>query len=208
MLMAMRSAASRTWRLVELISGMERRRPSRGLDIAPFPRLLFGGFKILFYARILLKVGRDELRRLFPRQFRGLFQSILAHAVDNAEVDRLGHPAHIRSYLRRLNTEESGGGGGMNILIAPEGLKQALVLRQMGQHPQVNLRVIGAQQEGAGRGNESLPDLPAQVAAHRDILQVRVAGGEATGSRSGLIEAGVHPSGLVIEQAGQGINVG
>ena len=131
---------------------------------------------------------------LLARKLGGLLQAELAHAVDDAEIDRLGQAAHIRLDPGDIHAEKLGGGGGMDILVLPEGLQQALILGEMGQDPQIDLRIIAGHENGAGRRDKGLADFPAQFAPDRDILQIGVAGGKPAGGGAGLVEAGMHPS--------------
>ena len=51
----------------------------------------------------------------------------------------------------------------------------------MGEQAQFDLGIIGRQQNLARIGDERLADLAAFLGAHRDVLQVRVGGREASG---------------------------
>ena len=64
----------------------------------------------------------------------------------------------------------------MNIAILGERLAQNLVTAEVRQEPQLDLGVVGCQQQPPLRRQERLTNLPALLAAHGDILQVRIAG--------------------------------
>ena len=62
----------------------------------------------------------------------------------------------------------------MDVLAALEGPQQDRVLGQGGHHPQLDLAVVGVQQDPAGLGHEGAADGPALLGAHRDVLQVGI----------------------------------
>ena len=63
------------------------------------------------------------------------------------------------------------------------------------QHAQLDLRVVGRDQHAARLGDERPADLAAQLGAHGDVLQVRVAAAQPAGRGHGLVEARVHAAG-------------
>ena len=83
----------------------------------------------------------------------------------------------------------------MEVLPAQERLDEALVARQVRKQPQLDLRVVARQDDVVGtRRHKGRPHHAAQVAAHGDVLQVGVRGGEPAGSRDRLVVGGVHPA--------------
>jgi hypothetical protein len=60
----------------------------------------------------------------------------------------------------------------------------------------------------AGLSREALADLGAQGRAHGDVLEVRVARGEAAGGGHRLVERGMEPTGPRVDGLGQGQQVG
>ena len=73
-----------------------------------------------------------------------------------------------------------------------ERLDQRRVLREVRHHAQLDLRVVGAHQQGARGRDEGPPDGAALRRAEGDVLQVGVARGEPPGGRHRLVEGGVH----------------
>ena len=99
--------------------------------------------------------------------------------------------------------------GRVDVRAGGERLGQALVPGQMGQDAQLDLRVVGHQEDlPVAAGHEGPADLPSQLPAYRDVLEVGVGGGEAPGGRHGLVEGGVDPSGGGVYQLGQRHQVG
>ena len=69
------------------------------------------------------------------------------------------------------------------------------IARKMGQHPQLDLRIVGRQQHPARlAGHEGRADFAALSRPHRDVLQVRVAGTQpAVAATTWLNEAWTRP---------------
>ena len=82
----------------------------------------------------------------------------------------------------------------MDVLAARERGDQARVGRQVGDAPQLDLVVVGDEQDAPRGGDERLAEQPALVTAHRDVVQVRPVGAEPTGAGDGLVERGVDPT--------------
>ena len=91
---------------------------------------------------------------------------------------------------------------------ACEGPDQRRVAREVGQDAQLDLRVVGRQEPPAGSpGHERLADLPAVLGADRNVLEVGVAGAEPARRRHALVERGVDPAVVGVDQAGQGVEI-
>ena len=79
----------------------------------------------------------------------------------------------------------------------------------MGEDPQLDLRVVGSQEQVAGLvGHERLADLPALVTAHRDILKIGIARAKPPGRRHALVERRVDPAIVGVHEFRQCIEVG
>jgi hypothetical protein len=65
------------------------------LHITQLPGLALGSFNVFFNLGIFLKVSTYELGSLLPAETGSLLQAVTAHAVDNTEIDRLSHTAHL-----------------------------------------------------------------------------------------------------------------
>src|SRR5690606_36121445 len=117
-----------------------------------------------------------------------------AHAVHEAEVDRLGGATLVGTHLLQRQAEDLGGGGTVDVLAALEGAQQALVAAEVGHDAQLDLRVVAGDHLPPRRGDEGGADAAAVLGADRDVLQVRVVGAEPAGGGAGLVVAGVHPA--------------
>ena len=78
----------------------------------------------------------------------------------------------------------------------------------LGQQSQLDLRIVGRRDLHSGRRHEGAPDLAAFLGADRDILKVRLGGGEAARGGRGQRVAGVHAMGVGIDVARQRVGVG
>ena len=69
-----------------------------------------------------------------------------AHAVEDAEVDRLGRPPLLAGDQLGRDAEDDGGGGAVDVLPGGEGVDESLLVRDVGQDAQLDLAVVGDQQ--------------------------------------------------------------
>ena len=122
-----------------------------------------------------------------------LRQGELGNAIDDAEIDSLGMAALQGGDLLHRHAEHLGGRGRVDVHMVTEGLAHGVVTGDMRQHPQLDLAVVRVHQHAAGLGNEHFPDLRAQIRANRDILEVRLGGGQTSRGRYQILEGGVDP---------------
>ena len=128
-------------------------------------------------------------------------------AVDNAEVDGLGVAAHLRRHLVQGDPEDLGGRDRVNVLTGGEGRLHMGVAGDMGQHPQLNLTVVGVHQNPAGPGYEHLANLAAQLPADRDVLEIGLRGTETARGRDHVLEGGVNAA-VVGDDLEQAVGIG
>ena len=94
----------------------------------------------------------------------------------------------------------------MHVGVTIEHVYQVLVAGQHGRQPQLKLRVIGADQFVALARHERRADVPAQLGAHRNILQVRIGAVEPASLGVGQAKSGVQ-SRIFIHLPWQSINI-
>src|SRR5262249_15625570 len=87
------------------------------------------------------------------------------------------------------------------------GVDERRVVRQVREQAELDLGVIGGDQPPAWRRYEGGADATSLLAAHRDVLQVRVRARQPAGGGDGLVEGGVHPSGPGVDQRRQRVHV-
>ena len=86
-----------------------------------------------------------------------------------------------------------------------------LQLRHVGHvrgQPKLDLAIVGAHQHMAGLGDEGVADLPADLGADRDVLQIGLGRGQPPGLRARQAVAGVDPPGLAVDLRLQRVGVG
>ena len=96
----------------------------------------------------------------------------------------------------------------MHILAVGKSLCQSSVFREVGHDAQLDLRVVGRNDAGAGRRDEGRTNASPLGRADRNVLQIGVAGGEPAGDGDGLCVAGMHATGLCIDHLRQLVGVG
>ena len=97
----------------------------------------------------------------------------------------------------------------MDILALDEGGYQLGVLGEVCQGAQVYLGVVGGEEQGGLLlSDKGFSHLPAFLGANRDVLQIGVARGEPAGDGARLVEAGVYPAGIGVDQGRKGIDIG
>ena len=79
----------------------------------------------------------------------------------------------------------------MDVLPAAEGGDHRLIVCDVRKQAQLDLAVVRVHEHLAGRGHEHLADLRAELAAHGDILQVRLSRRQAPRRRDGHLEVRV-----------------
>ena len=130
------------------------------------------------------------------------------HAVDEAEVDDLGHAALVGDDFIQRHAEHLGGGGGVDVAVFGKGGQQAGVVGQVRHDAQFDLRIIGRHQHMPGRRDEGLADAAALGGACGNVLQVGLGTREPAGDRRGLRITGVHATGARVDHLRQLVGVG
>ena len=96
----------------------------------------------------------------------------------------------------------------MDVEPVSKGLLQLGNVANMGQKPQLDLAIVGADQDVAGLSDEGLADLAALFGANRDVLQVRVRRGQPPGGGRGQREGGMDPPGARRDGRHQSLGIG
>ena len=170
---------------------MGRRRPNKRAH-APGPaRLLHAPVEKLLDLPVAAKVSVNILLRLGLAGARAARQAERTQAVNHAVIDGLGHAPvlvrlqpgrHAENFLRRARVD---------VLIARKGFDQPRVLGHMGEHPQLDLRIVGGDQLPAGLRDERRANPQAEFIADGNVLEIRIRGRKPARARHRLIEAGV-----------------
>ena len=96
---------------------------------------------------------------------------------------------------------------GVNVETVRKSLAQGRRVGHMGEHAQLDLAVIGADQRLAVLGHEGLADLAALRRSHRNVLQVRFLRGEAARGGRGQYVARMHPARVGVDIGGQSVRI-
>ena len=64
----------------------------------------------------------------------------------------------------------------MDVAACLERFDEGRITRQVREKPELDLRIIGSQQQPARTRNESPPYVPAQLTTNRNVLQIRIVG--------------------------------
>ena len=180
----------------------------RRQHIAVLAREVLGPLHVVADAGVTLEIFGDVFLGLLLADAELVGEAEGRDAVDDAEVDRLGAPPHQRVHALHRHAEHVGGGDGVDVVAAREGLLQGRNVGDMRQQAQLDLRIVGAEQLVAGLGDEGLADLAALLAAHRNVLQVGIGRGETARGGAGHVIRGVDAAGLGIDLAHQRVGVG
>ncbi len=96
----------------------------------------------------------------------------------------------------------------MDVLVGQERLDQPVIPGDVGEHPQLDLRVVGRHEPRVIEvcRHERAPDVPSRVGANRDVLQVRVGAAQPPRRGDRLLEIGVDAP-VFSDRSGQSVGV-
>ena len=174
------------------------------LGIAERPSLLDRLVDVDADAGEALIIAADHVLRLVCADLQPPRQAPARNAVEDGEVDRLGASARVAIDL----AEQLLGRGGVNVLAIGEGVAQRRHIGHMRRQPQLDLAIVGRQDDIAGLGDEGVADLPPDFGADRDILQIGIGGGQAAGLRPGQRIAGMDPAAILVDLRLQRVGIG
>ena len=95
-------------------------------------------------------------------------------AVDDAEVHGLGTTPHLRRHVLRLDVEHARRRQRVEVLARAERPAHGLVARDVREQAQLDLRIVGVDEDIPRRGDEHPAHLAAELGACGDVLQVRL----------------------------------
>ena len=188
----------------------------QSLGVAALLGRLLGLLDPLGDALEAAEVGVDEGLGVSALHAAALGQAVGGESVDHAEVHHLGDAAHFWLHVVDADSVSARGGGGMDVLAVAEGGDQVVVLGEMGEDAEFDLRVVGGDEADVGVRGQFFPrlrdkrgaNLAALLGADGDVLQVRRLGGEPAGGGDGLVVVGVHAASGGVDHVGQRLDVG
>ena len=180
----------------------------QGADLAALPRLLDHAVEVTLDGGIAGEIGVDERLGEAGGDPDVAGEGERRLPVQERVVDDLGAAPQLVGVEPAVGAEDLEGGAVVDVVAADERLDEGRVLREVGEHPQLDLRVVGRDEGAAVAGHERPPDLAAEGGADGDVLQVRVAAAEPARRRHCLVERGVHPARVRPRELGQRLDVG
>ena len=145
-------------------------------------------------ARIGGEIVFNILGCLFPGDAQILAQPERADAIDDSKIDCLGIAPLLVGNLVKRNVEHLGRRNPVDVLLLLVGIDQMAVPGTMGQHAQLNLRIIRVYEDESVFRDEYLANQSSQFYTDRNILQVRLRTAQSSGCRDRLVELAVDPS--------------
>ncbi len=116
----------------------------------------------------------DELRGSLLIQAGALSQAVAGDTVRNGEIGHLGNsPLLFRNPILR-DAEDQGCGVSVDVRPSGESRQHCRVAGDVGQDAQLDLGVVGTQEQMPRRRHECFPYLPSQVRPGGDVLQIWV----------------------------------
>ena len=180
----------------------------RGQHETADARFLPRAFHVRADARVAHEIRVDIALRLARLDAELAAEPEGADAIDDAEIDRLGAAPDQPRHLRHRHAEHLARRAAVDVLPGGERLAQCGYVGHMGEQPQFDLGVVGTDQQVAGCGDEGSADASALLRSDRDVLQVGIVGGQASGCRGGHGERRVHPAGGAVDFGDQRVGVG
>ena len=182
--------------------------PEQGRDVALLAARALGGVDVVANAGKPLEILLDEGGRLLAADAEAVGQTEGRDAVDDTEIDGLGAPPEVAGHLVERHAEHRGGGRRVNVESLLERFAQLRDVGDVGEQAQLDLAVIRRDQLLARRRHEGAADAPPFLGADRNVLQVRVRGGEPARGRRGEREGGVDAVRAAVGMLLQRIGVG
>ena len=116
------------------------------------------------------------------------------HSVYHSEVHSLSLRPLVGRDLIVGYSQDPGSCKSVDILIVIEGAEKSLILRQVGEYPKLDLRIVGAYKHLPIPGMESFADLSSQFLPDRDVLQIGFSAADPAGLGHSLLEVAMDPS--------------
>src|SRR5204862_3482928 len=92
------------------------------------------------------------------------------------------------------------GGLIVNVVAAAEGFDERFVFSKMGEHPQLDLRIVGGYEQVTRFGDKSSTDFTPELGFDGNVLEIRIAAAQPSGRRDRLIETRMDAAGCRIDE--------
>ena len=114
-------------------------------------------------------------------------QAKSGYSVNNTEISGFGISPLVFGDFFYRQTVYFRSRSRVDILTGTECRKHVFVLAEMRHEPQLDLAVIGGEEQTSLIGNNRFADEPPALGAYRQVLQIRIAAGEPPRSRHSLV---------------------
>ena len=161
----------------------------------------------LVHMREAGQIRVDVDLRLLARDAELLREPERADPVDDAEVHGLGTVSLVAGERLGRLAQDFGRRDPVDVLAAREGILERGLLGEVGQDPELHLRVVGREQGVALAGDKRASDLASERRPDGDVLEVGADRREPAGGRRGLAERRMEAPVGRIDQIRQGLEI-
>jgi len=154
------------------------------------------------YRPVPVEITVDILLCLPLADAQFLCQAEGAHAIYDAEIDDLCRAAHVLGDEVGGYPKDIPGYDGMDVIIPVKSFDQFLIPGKVGKDPKFDLGVVGRKKEKTVSRHEGFANPRPFFSPYRDVLEIRIAAGEPSRRRHHLIEGGMYPPCVGIDEGG------
>ena len=145
----------------------------QGLGVPPLPGLGHGSIHIRVHGGERFEIRIKDLLCLPHPHTQSLGKAVGLHAVGESVADHLGLRPLLQGDRSRVDVEDAGGSGVVDVLPGFEGPDQARILGEMRDAAQFDLVVVGDEKRESLRRHEGPTEGAPEFGANRDVVQVR-----------------------------------
>src|SRR5215469_14748114 len=160
--------------------------------IAVLLRERLGLLYVIADAGEALEIFADIGTGLLPADAELVCETKGGNAVDDAKIDRFGAAADLAWHVLDRYAEHFRRGHGVDVELLAERFAQLFDVGDLGEDPQLDLRIIRGDELVTRRRNEGAANLAAVLGADRNVLQIRLRGRQPAGGRRSQRIVGVH----------------
>ncbi|OQC33864.1 MAG: hypothetical protein BWX65_00739 [Bacteroidetes bacterium ADurb.Bin057] len=143
---------------------------------------------VLFYLWINFKIVINQLLSFFSRNKQSLRQTKCRNTVNNTKISRFSFATHVGSNFIERNFINFSSSSSVNVIIVMKSRQHISIATQVRHNTQFHLRIVGTHKQATLVGNKCFTNFFALLVSNWNILQIRIAGTQATCSRNCLIK--------------------
>src|SRR5215213_9669517 len=122
------------------------------------------------HAFVSVVVILDDFLRFHSRDSDALRQAPRLDRISDSKVDYLGKPARLFELFGSLRAEDESRRARVDVFTFLKRFQHHRILRDVGQQPQLELRIVSGDDLVSLLRNESAADTPAHLAANGNVL--------------------------------------